>query len=138
MVIALAPVMVLVGEPIRRFFLWRLGRRPLFRAIIQSRIVMALTMPNRWVVERASSLGSGRRRGRGDEGPPPADVREPRRPRPSAPAGAVALAEPETRRRVIPIQKARPGELTEPARRPDRRLRQLADLLRVRLRPQHR
>jgi hypothetical protein len=31
-------------------------------------------------------------------GPPPAGVREPRRPRPTLPAAAVALAEPKTRR----------------------------------------
>ena len=31
-------------------------------------------------------------------GPPPAGVREPRRPRPTLPTAAVALAEPKTRR----------------------------------------
>jgi hypothetical protein len=35
---------------------------------------------------------------RGGSGPPPAGVREPRRPRPTLPAAAVALAEPKTRR----------------------------------------
>ena len=37
--------------------------------------------------------------------PPLAGVREPRRPRPNLPAGAVALAEPRTRRRVKLIRR---------------------------------
>jgi len=37
--------------------------------------------------------------------PPPAAVREPRRPRPTLPAAAVALAEPRTRRRVKLIRR---------------------------------
>jgi hypothetical protein len=51
---------------------------------------IALTSPARWL------LGAGRppagRHGRG--GPPPAGVREPRRPRPHRPAGSPALPEP--------------------------------------------
>jgi hypothetical protein len=45
-----------------------------------------LTAPVRWAVSRV-----WRRR----ERPPEAGVREPRRPRPPLPAGAVALAEPK-------------------------------------------
>jgi hypothetical protein len=37
--------------------------------------------------------------------PPPAGVREPRRPRPTLPAAAVALAEPPTRRRIRLIRR---------------------------------
>jgi len=33
-------------------------------------------------------------------GPPPAGIREPRRPRPTLPAAAVAVAEPRTLRRI--------------------------------------
>jgi hypothetical protein len=47
----------------------------------------ALTAPARWVSDRIK-----RRRAR----PPTAGVREPRRPRPSLPALAVALDEPRT------------------------------------------
>jgi hypothetical protein len=49
-----------------------------------------LTAPARW-------LGQLIRRSRG--GPPEAGVREPRRPRPTLPAAAVALAEPNIRLR---------------------------------------
>jgi hypothetical protein len=162
--IALAPVVVLVGEPLRRYCLRRLGRpvgrprsvgmrwdagwsraagvranvvRPrlgLARAIVSNPVMIALTAPGRWAMDRTtalSSAASGRRGfghsgGRGRRGggwPPPADVREPRRPKPTAPAGAVALAEPRQQVRVIPALKALPPSLSEPARRVRSRLR---------------
>jgi hypothetical protein len=47
--------------------------------------------------------------GRRREQPPPAGVREPRRPRPTLPAAAVALAEPRTARtRRIRLISRRP------------------------------
>lgn len=54
---------------------------------------IALTAPARWVLDRI-------KRGRGR--PPAAGVREPRRPKPSLPAAAVALDEPRVglRRRL--------------------------------------
>jgi hypothetical protein len=55
---------------------------------------IALTAPARWLIDRIRPrAGHGRRRGNGN-GPPGAGVREPRRPRPDQPAGAMALPEP--------------------------------------------
>jgi hypothetical protein len=51
---------------------------------------IALTAPARWLLAHLRPLaGRGRRGG----GPPPAGVREPRRPRPDRPAGALELPE---------------------------------------------
>ena len=55
---------------------------------------IALTAPARWVTDRLRPLAGGRRR-RGN-GPPGAGVREPRRPQPDLPAGAMALPEPDS------------------------------------------
>jgi hypothetical protein len=152
-VIALAPVIILVGEPLRRYYLQRLGLRPgparrlgggrLGRVVVASPVMIALTAPGRWAMDRAAAAGSGGSgrggfgpsggRGAGG-GPPPADVREPRRPRPTAPAGAIALAEPK-QQRVIPILKAHPPALSKAARRVGSRLRRLALALRARVRP---
>jgi hypothetical protein len=54
---------------------------------------IALTAPARWLIGRVRPLAGHGRRGNGN-GPPPAGVREPRRPRPDQPAGAMALPEP--------------------------------------------
>lgn len=54
---------------------------------------IALTSPVRWLLGRVPAL-TGRGRRRGGNGPPPAAVREPRRPRPSQPAGVLELPEP--------------------------------------------
>jgi hypothetical protein len=175
-VIAVAPVIVLIGEPLRRHYLRRLsqppartrsgallsrfgprrgvlrrtarrrrpvadraraglggGRSPrrsradwrrhsLARVIIANPVLIALTAPERWVIDQVSGLSSrgsgGSRFGRrGGNWPPPAGVREPRRPKPNAPAGAIALAEPRQQHRLIPILKALPPALSEPARR---------------------
>lgn len=53
-------------------------------------IWIALTAPARWLFDRLRP----RARGRGGNGPPGAGVREPRRPLPDLPAGAMALPEP--------------------------------------------
>src|SRR5262249_12414972 len=148
-VIALAPVIVLAGEPLRRYYLRRLNRPPLRmrsgvvqsrygpqrgvlrrmtwrghpvagyalsalgygrlrrrsiagwrgrwlgRVIIANPVLIVLTAPGRWTIDRVGGLrsgGSGRGFGRfgrrGGDWPPPAGVREPRRPKPSAPGGA--------------------------------------------------
>ena len=54
---------------------------------------IALTAPARWLLDRIRPR-AGSRRGRGGNGPPGAGVREPRRPLPDPPAGAMALPEP--------------------------------------------
>jgi hypothetical protein len=54
---------------------------------------IALTAPARWLIALARPLAGRGRRGNGN-GPPLAGVREPRRPRPDRPAGAIALDEP--------------------------------------------
>src|SRR6266851_3050036 len=195
-VIALAPVIVLVGEPLRRYYLRRLSRpalrlrpaevlsgvglrrgvlrraarrgppvtgqaraglgdgtwsprygvgwrqRGVARVIIANPVLIALTAPGRWAMDRVGGLSSGGsgRRGLGRRGgqgggnwPPPAGVREPRRPKPAAPAGAIALAEPRQQRRAIPILKAVPPVLSEPARRVGSRLGRMAGVLRARV-----
>jgi hypothetical protein len=173
-VIAVAPVIVLVGEPLRRHYLRRLSQPPvrtrsgvllsrfglrrrvfprrarrwrpvagraragggrsrrrsgagwrrhsLARAIAANPVLIALTAPERWVIDQVGGLssrgfGGGRFGWRGGNWPPPAGVREPRRPKPNGPAGAIALAEPRQQHRPIPILKALPPALSEPARR---------------------
>ncbi|MGN6791804.1 MAG: hypothetical protein ACTHJW_05375 [Streptosporangiaceae bacterium] len=144
-VIAAAPVIVIVGEPLRRYYLRRLGRsgsgpgdgrlsyrsgvgwrrRSLGSVIIANPVLIALTAPERWAIDQVRGLSSGGLGGRGfgrfgrrgGSWPPPAGVREPRRPKPNAPAGAVALAEPRQQHRVVPILKAMPPALSEAARR---------------------
>jgi hypothetical protein len=90
--------------------------------IIANPVLIALTAPERWVIDQVGGLssrgfGGGRFGRRGGNWPPPAGVREPRRPKPNAPAGAIALAEPRQQHRPIPILKALPPALSEPARR---------------------
>ena len=158
-VIALAPVVVLVGEPLRRYLLRRFIRPPLrsrrprryragwlpvgvARVVIANRVFIALTAPGRWAIDRLGGIGrcdSGRRgvdwRRRQDGGNwPLAGTREPRRPKPTAPAGAIALAEPRQQYWVIPIRMARPRTLSEPVRRAGSRLRRMAAVLRARVR----
>ncbi|HEY3904169.1 MAG TPA: hypothetical protein VGM14_09730 [Streptosporangiaceae bacterium] len=128
-VVVLAPVVMIAGEPLRRYCQRRFGHRDPARAVLGSALVMALTAPGRWVIDRRSrSAGHiGRRRGPGDERPP-SDLREPRRPLPTAPAGAIALAEPRLQQRVIPIRKSLLSVLSDAVRRTRRRLRQTAAL----------
>ena len=193
-VIAVAPVIVLAGEPLRRYYLRRLNRPPLRmrsgvvqsrygpqrgvlrrmtwrrhpvarlalaglgygrlrrrsfagwrggrlgRVIIANPVLIVLTAPGRWTIDRVGALrsgGSGRGFGRfgrrGGNWPPPAGVREPRRPKPGAPAGAIALAEPRQQHRVVPIMKASPSPLSEPARRVGSFLGRMIGVLRLRV-----
>jgi hypothetical protein len=147
--IVLAPVIVLVGEPLRRYYLrglrrngdgWR--RHGLARVVIANPVLIALTAPGRWAMNRVAGPGpgdSGRggfgwRRGRGGGGWPPTGTREPRRPKPAAPAGAVALAEPRPPRRFIRIRLALPPAFSKPVRRVGSHLRRIAGALRTRAR----
>jgi hypothetical protein len=120
--VALSPLIVVAGEPLRRRVLARPGgyrvrrpgmsrrtavfssgpvaagqgswRRPiLWMMVVNNPLWIALTAPSRWLLDRAS----GYRHRRGPGRPPDAGVREPRRPKPSLPGAAVALAEPRTR-----------------------------------------
>jgi hypothetical protein len=124
-VLALAPAVLLAGELVNRHYLGRLpgGRdrilvrrcghvvlrnlgpagaafpvafvgHPVARRILANPLWIALTAPGRWLLDRLRPH-VGSRRGRGGEGPPGAGVREPRRPLPDLPAGAMALPEPE-------------------------------------------
>jgi hypothetical protein len=116
--VALSPLIVVAGEPLRRHVLarpgrYRVGRRGtsqrfsygpvaarqvswrrdgLWLVLVSNPLWIALTAPSRWLLDRAS--GSWHRGSRGS--PPAAGVREPRRPKPSLPGAAVALAEPRT------------------------------------------
>ena len=143
-VIAAAPLVLLVGEPLRRYCVRRLSRpglpmRSTAMLVVANPVVIALTAPERWAIDQVRGLNSGgrglgRRRG---SGPPPAGVREPRRPRPGAPAGAIALAEPRVQHRVIPMLKALPPALSEPVRRVRSFLGRTAHVLRSRMTPPH-
>ena len=121
-VIVLAPVILLVGEPLRRYYVrsslrrldrqrcgvgWRSGG--LARVVIANPVLIALTAPGRWAIDQVGRLSSGS--SSGGDSPPSAGVREPRRPKPNTPAGAVALAEPIQRHRIIRIRKALPPAL---------------------------
>jgi hypothetical protein len=156
--IAGAPVIVLVGEPLRRSYLRRLSRPPLRSgspgvlsrvglapAVFANPVLIALTAPSRWAIDQVGSLrsgnsggrGSGRRGGQSGGNWPPAGVHEPRRPRPSAPAGAIALAEPKQQPPAIPILKALPPALSNPARRAGLLLRHVAGAIRWPIRRPH-
>lgn len=67
--------------------------RVVARHVLANPVWIALTAPARWLLDRVRPRAGGRR-GRGGNGPPGAGVREPRRPLPDLPAGAVALPEP--------------------------------------------
>lgn len=132
-VIATAPVMLLAGEPLRRYCL----RQHRLTHVTSHPVLIAVTAPERWALDQVMGLrsggrGSGRRPG---NGPPPAGVREPRRPKPGAPAGAVALAEPKQELRAIPTLKALPPALSEAVRRVGSVLRRTARVLRLRVSP---
>jgi len=67
--------------------------RRLARLVLANPVWIALTAPARALLGRLRRhAGTGRRRG--GNGPPGAGVREPRRPLPDPPAGAMALPEP--------------------------------------------
>ena len=67
--------------------------RRVARRVLTNPLWIALTAPARWLLDRVRPRAGGRR-GRGGNGPPDAGVREPRRPLPDLPAGAMALPEP--------------------------------------------
>jgi hypothetical protein len=123
-VLALAPAVLLAGELVNRHYIGRLPRgrdrilvrrrghvmlrnlgpagaalpvaftgHSVARRILANPLWIALTAPARWLLDRIKPR-AGRRRGRGGNGPPEAGVREPRRPLPDLPAGAMALPEP--------------------------------------------
>jgi hypothetical protein len=132
-VVATAPVVLVAGEPLRRYCL----RQHRLMRVTSHPVLIAMTAPERWAIDQVRSLsaggrGFGRRRG---NRPPPAGVREPRRPRPGAPAGAIALAEPKQQVRVIPMLKALPPELSEHVRRIGSVLRRTARVLWLRIIP---
>jgi hypothetical protein len=124
LVILLAPAVLLFGELVNRHYprapspgpdriLVRRRRRVVVRhlgpgqavytvatrdrrvalGVLANPVWIALTAPARWVLDRLRPRAGGRR-GRGGNGPPDAGVREPRRPLPDLPAGAMALPEP--------------------------------------------
>jgi hypothetical protein len=59
--------------------------------VLANPLWIALTAPARWLLDRVRPRAG---RGRGGNGPPGAGVREPRRPLPDLPAGAMALPAP--------------------------------------------
>jgi hypothetical protein len=123
LVILLAPAVLLFGELVNRHYLRgvrpardrlrmrvrRRGRRVVVRyagprqaprrsrrmtrRVLANPVWIALTAPARWVLDHLRPRAGSRRR-RGGNGPPDGGVREPRRPLPDLPAGAVALPEP--------------------------------------------
>lgn len=103
LIVVLAPAVLVFGEFVNRRYRRRLraslGLRAWARQRARASVVLgnpvwiALTAPARWVADHLRPrVGSGRRRG--GNGDPGAGVREPRRPRPDLPAGAMALPEP--------------------------------------------
>jgi hypothetical protein len=122
LVVVLAPAVLLFGELVNRHYLRGLpagrervrvrvrrrglpgrghvtvrylppGRWAYGRRVLANPLWIALTGPARWLLDRLRPRAGGRRR-RGGNGPPGAGVREPRRPLPDLPAGAMALPEP--------------------------------------------
>jgi hypothetical protein len=65
--------------------------RRVARRVLANPLWIALTAPARWLLDHVRPRAGGRR---GGNGPPGAGVREPRRPLPDLPAGAMALPEP--------------------------------------------
>ena len=75
---------------------YALGPRKLAPAVallLTNPVWIALTAPARWVLDHLRPRVGGRN-GNGGNGGPGAGVREPRRPLPDPPAGAIALPEP--------------------------------------------
>jgi hypothetical protein len=103
LVVVMAPAVLVFGEAVNRRYRRRLAashglrawaaRRDRAAVVLRNPVWIALTAPARWVADHLRPrVGSGRRRG--GNGDPGAGVREPRRPRPDLPAGAMALPEP--------------------------------------------
>ncbi len=100
------------GPPRRVRRSWR--RRRFLMLLISNPLYIALTAPARWLLDRAGGMGHGPWRGRR---PPAVGVREPRRPKPGQPGGAIALAEPRTE----PVMARLLGTVSGRPRRPDDR-----------------
>jgi len=111
--IALLPLVVVVGEPLRRHVLRRRRqgwqRRSFALGLVTTPLWIALTAPARFVLDRAGRLPGPRRWRRPPEA---AGVREPRRPRPGPPGQSVALAEP----RAEPVMARLLGTVSRRAR----------------------
>jgi len=86
-------VMVRHVGPGRAAYALAAGDHKVARRVLANPLWIALTAPARWLLDRVRPRAGGRR-GRGGNGPPGAGVREPRRPLPDLPAGAMALPEP--------------------------------------------
>jgi hypothetical protein len=108
LVIAMSPAVLLAGELLNRRYLhgrpaahggayalssivWTCRTPLITRLFLGNPVWIALTAPARWVLGhlRPRVGGNG-----GGNGPPGAGVREPRRPLPDLPAGAIALPDP--------------------------------------------
>jgi hypothetical protein len=101
----LLPLVLVAGEPLRRYALARRRRRwwvhpPTFlEFLVTTAPWIALTAPARFVTDRVARPARWvQRHSRWFRRRPPeaGGVREPRRPRPGQPGGSVALAEPRT------------------------------------------
>ena len=102
LIMVFAPAVLLGGELVNRHYrrrswltdrpVWT-ARRPVHRVLLNP-VWIALTAPARWVLDHLRPLAGSRRGRGGNGGPPGAGVREPRRPLPDLPAGALALPEP--------------------------------------------
>ena len=102
LLIVFAPAVLFGGELVNRHYrrrswltdrpVWT-ARRPVHRVLLNP-VWIALTAPARWVLDHLRPLAGSRRGRGGNGGPPGAGVREPRRPLPDLPAGAMALPEP--------------------------------------------
>ena len=102
LIVVLAPAVLVFGEAVNRRHRRRLmasldlrgwaKRRDRAAVVLSNPVWIALTAPARWVAGHLRPrVGPGRRRNGGNG---VAGVREPRRPRPDLPAGAMALPEP--------------------------------------------
>jgi hypothetical protein len=92
LVIAMSPAVLVAGELVNRSVFRRHRGLRISRALRSNPVWIALTAPARWLLDHLRPKVGGRN-GNGD-GPPGAGVREPRRPLPDLPAGAMSLPEP--------------------------------------------
>jgi hypothetical protein len=93
LVAVLAPAVLLAGELVNRRYRRRGRLRRPALLVLRNPLWIALTAPARWLLDHLRPKAGSRRR-RGGNGPPGAGVREPRRPLPDLPAGAMALPGP--------------------------------------------
>src|SRR5215472_14311518 len=88
-------VVIRHAGPGRAAYAMAIRDHKLARRVLANPLWIALTAPARWLLDRLRPRAGGRR-GRGGNGPPGAGLREPRRPLPDLPAGAMALPEPRS------------------------------------------